>query len=102
MHRRILFVFMLAVFGAGTARAGEPDSDKTPFTDFLFTAGDKLDCYFTLEMWKLWGDHSSCFKDVKIRDEKLASIDALIAKLNREIPGITVTRDPANFRILHL
>jgi hypothetical protein len=92
----------VSILAVNAAVADEYRSDQTPFTDFLFAAGEKLDCYFTLETWELWNDHPSCFKDVEIRDDKLASIDALVAKLKHEIPGITVTRDPANGRILHL
>ena len=102
MRRIIPVVVAVSILAANAAIADEYRSDKTQFTDYLFAAGEKLDCYFTLETWGLWTDRPSSFKDVKIREEKLASIDALVAKLKHEIPGISVTRDPVNSRILHL
>lgn len=102
MRWHVLVVFVLAVLATPAAWAGDRDCDKTPFTNFLFAVGDKLDCYFTIETWQPEEQHPSSFYDARSPDDKISSIDALIAKLKRDLPGVTVTRDPRNGRIIHL
>lgn len=102
MFHRILIASVVGLITAAAARADEHVCDKTPFTDFLFSVGDKLDCYFTIETWQRGGDHQSSFYDAKSTGEKISSSDALIAKFRRDLPGVTILRDPANDRIIHL
>lgn len=102
MCQRILLIFVVAMFVPRAVLSDERDKDKSQLNDFLTAAGNKLDCYFTLETWIPGGSHSSRFNGVKLRQGMPTSIDSLIAQLKREVPGIVVTRDPANARILHL
>jgi len=103
---RSLIQFALAFVLIGVCVVGGEDNgnsdDRMPYTDFLFAAGDRLDCYFTIETWWHSEKNPSCFNGLRIRDEKLASVDALIAKLKRDIPGSNIVRDKDNRRIIHL
>lgn len=102
MRRSVLLALAVVVFSTGFAAAGKLDSGRIPFTDFLRTAGDKLDCYFTIEATFGALTLNTRFDDLTIRDEKIASIDGLIAKLKRDIPDADVVRDGNSFRIIHV
>jgi len=103
---RSLILFLLAFILIGGAIVGGDDhgagGDRVSYADFLFAAGEKLDCYFTIETW--WGSDRFrwCCEGPRIRDEKLTTVDALIAKLQRDFAGIDVVRDRDNGRIIHL
>jgi hypothetical protein len=104
MCRLIAAGFLVLLVGAGVVRAddGYIVDHEMAYEEFLYSNGKQLDCQFTVEMWMSTVTRSSCFNGLLIHDEKLATIEALLAKLKRDIPKAQIIRDPRNPRIIHL
>lgn len=89
--------------GAAAAEAKPPRN--VPVERFLFDAGDRCDCYFTIERWDERRDRRrgpSPF-DTDLNDaEHLTEIEPLIEKLRGELKGVAIVRNQRNPKVIHL
>lgn len=118
MHPRsivVLFAITLAIPPAlrdDNARApfekecntmpAEAPPKMVDYRDYMRDAGAKLNCYFTIERLASTRDRRSPLDHEEITGGVVATTDALIAKLNAEMTGVTASRDKVNASIIHL
>ena len=110
----IIFAIGLAIpLACGAARAfvvpdeGDkttpaPARKKLDLRDYLSKIGKKLDCYFTIERLAGTRDRRSPLDHGEITPGDVATIDALIVRLNVEMAGVAASRDKLNEKVIHL
>lgn len=72
------------------------------FRDYLRDIGGKLDCYFTIERLADTPTSRSPFSSRDFTADGVQTIDELVAKMNKDLIGITATRDKVNPSVVHL
>jgi hypothetical protein len=79
------------------------DRERVWFTSFLFTAGNQLGCYFTMEYRSRNLTGKEVKMDTYITNGLAAfSIPSLVSNLTVELKGYTVVRDSNNPIIIHI
>ena len=74
-----------------------------PFNDYLFTIGEKLGCFFTLEYFSYaHAGKSSKIHGIVTNDLSIQSIPALVEKLRHDMQGFVIEQDGKNPKILHI
>lgn len=96
---------LTVVIGASCAHADEPGAPPMSLGQYLWKMGDQLDCYFTIEDRPIPGTQAfpwiSGIKDFE-PDLNIATIDALVAKLDQELEGVQVVRSTKHPSVVHL
>lgn len=70
--------------------------------DYLYAMGDTLNVYFTIERLTDSKTHDSPLSVADVRNDEANSIEALVAKLNHELEGVTAVRSDDNPTVIHL
>jgi hypothetical protein len=104
MRPHALVAITLILFGAAAVQTQEIKTEPNvlSYRDFLWQAGEKLHCYLTVERDRSTAGGESCFDSVQIASAPVDTIDGLIAKLRREIPGAKVFRDEKQKQLIRL
>lgn len=79
----------------------QQDQTRIGYEYYLGDMGDKLNCYFTIERDDT-DTVESAFDEATVVQEDVDTLDGLVAKLNRELTGITASRDPSIPSVIHL
>ena len=77
-------------------------NDTLLIFEYLYSMGDALDCYFTVERMTSTATYSSPLDVADIQPEWVNSIDALVAKLNNDVTGLSATRSTEWPNVVHL
>jgi hypothetical protein len=86
------------IIGLGSAQV----QPKVDYQEYLLKIGEKLNCYYTIERLADTKEKDSPLSLTEIVDDDVATIDALVTKLNRELPGVTAARDETNRSVIRL
>lgn len=86
------------------------DAQESPsiihLRDYLAEMSERLDCYFTFEDLPVPGTTNTYpwIADIKgfVPDLEITTIDALVAKLDQELEGVTVVRSTSYPSVVHL
>jgi hypothetical protein len=88
--------------GKGCTIMPTQDQSKVDYREYLLRIGEKLNCYYTIERLGDTEEKPSPLAVAEVTDDDVETIDALVAKLNQELTGVTATRDETNRSVIHL
>lgn len=95
-------MFLLPLCAQSEIDVQQQSVKKVEMYNYLCEAGARLGCYFTVER-NAEEEQSAFAPNLYMRNSKpVSSVTALIAKLNKEFPGISVVQDEQNPKIIHL
>lgn len=103
---RLSLAVLVATF-AVAAGAEEPPSDKetegVPYADYLGYYCKRLGCRATIEQDNSLPDgRGSVFRAADLTTTPVGSVDDLVGKLRKELPGVSVVRSDAKPPVIHL
>jgi hypothetical protein len=88
--------------GSQEYMSSNPTGEKVPWQSYVEMAGDKLGCYFTIEVLHSDDLNVPAESGQVMDNEEVSSVDALIAKVSREVKGIALLRNAKNPSIIQV
>lgn len=70
------------------------------WTDYLYVAGRRLNCHFTIEILQE-GRDDQLYNALIPRDRKIGNIDEMLAKLSNDLGRVVFLRNKQDPRIIH-
>jgi hypothetical protein len=100
---KIVVAGLLALFlltGVSSVNAQAPPK-KTFWKFYLYRIGKKLNCQFTFEELAR-PDEDLKINAYVVEDDAIDSIDEVIAKISKEVKGVTIRRSEDHPRVVHI
>ena len=98
---------LLGVSGSPACEKGKTDmttgaAEKVYYKEYLADVCEELDCYYTVEQREGTRERLSPLENAEFLPESVATIDALVEKLRRDLPEVTVRRSTVRPQVIHL
>jgi len=103
----VLATFLLSASllnaGEGVGKGRDVDNTPWPWLDYLHLAGQRLDCHFTIErIFRPENPGAAIYGAWIMDDVEIRSLEQLIAKVSKEVKGITFVRNRKNPAVVHV